>query len=139
MRRFLKYAAAALGLWMVVAITTLPETAALWVAFGTGLAIAGLGLFDLVYGRERGERYSPFLGFAGGIIGALIVIGSQQIEGATFAWGAAIGGAVIMGLSLLSLVVERRREEPRVETVVVTVPATNGEHSLADAQLTSMS
>jgi hypothetical protein len=137
MRRFLKYVTAALGLWTVVAITTLPETAALWVAFGTGLAIAALGLFDLVDGRERGERYSPFLGFAGGIIGALIVIGSRQIEGATYGWGAAIGGAVIMGLALVSLFVERREPAP-AETVVITVPAANGERSLAEAELSPM-
>jgi hypothetical protein len=45
---------------------------------------------------------------------------------------------VIVVLALLAMIVEPRGDERRVETVLVTVPATNGERSLADAQLASM-
>lgn len=128
MGRMIGYATAGLGLWMVVAITTLPQAAALWVAFGTGLAIAAMGLAGFLYGRGRGEVATPAAAAASGIIGALIAIGSQQLEGATFGWGAAIGGAVVIALSLGAYAAApRRAREPETVVLTVPVPVANGD------------
>ncbi len=95
MDKVLSYLVGALGVWLIVAINVFPDAAALWLAFGTAVAITSLASVGAAVAFARGQRLIPAVLTAVTGLGAFLIVASLIFEGASLGWIQAIAGGAI--------------------------------------------
>ncbi len=121
MNRTLKYVMGALGLWLIVAVSVFGSRTALWLAFGTAIAIALVAATDIVVGIRRETALARVATAATGALAIFLVVASLVFEGASMSWLMVVGGGVVELMALGTLGLQGRpvatkvtaRPEPR--------------------------
>ncbi len=109
MSRIFNLVNAALGGWLIVAISVFPRSAALWIAFATAIAItaAAAGLAGVAFVR-RGYVQGA-VASATVALGAFLIVASLVFEKASTCWLMAIAGGVVEAVALGSFVPTRTK------------------------------
>ena len=118
MDRVLNYLIGALAVWLIVAINVFPESAALWLAFATAIAITAFASAAVAFALARGQRLVPALYTGVGGLAAFLIVASLVFEGASLGWLQAIAGGVIEFAVLGALALPSR-----ARTALAAVPA----------------
>lgn len=105
MTKILKSVTALLGLWLIVAISVFPATAALWIAFATAVAITAVASADVALEAVRRRRVSSAVATAS--LASFLIIASLVFESVSLGWLMAIAGGVIEAVALAALAFPR--------------------------------
>lgn len=108
MTKVLKWTTAALGLWLIVEVSVFGEGVALWIAFGTAVTIALLGVIDFGVDIARRDALGATGAVATVLLAAFLIVASFVFDGASMSWLMATAGGVIEALALGALALSGR-------------------------------
>jgi hypothetical protein len=123
----LKYLTALLGLWLIVAVSAFPASAAHWIAFATAIALTAVAVGDAALSGVRRRFVAASTATATALLSGFLIIAALLFAHASVDWLMAISGGVIEALALSELVLPARlrlvtsggtvngRPEPRLE------------------------
>jgi hypothetical protein len=117
MTRVLKWTTAALGLWLIVAISVFGKAVALWIAFGTAIAIALVGVIDFGVAVARRDAGAATGAVTTVLLAAFLIVASLVFDGASTSWLMVTAGGVVELVSLGALALSSRAGGARVVTV----------------------
>src|SRR4029078_467066 len=104
----LKYFTALLGLWLIVAVSAFPTSAAQWIALATTIALVSVALGDAVLSGLRRRIVAASTASATALLAGLRIIASLMFVHASMSWLMVIAGGVIEALALSELVLPAR-------------------------------
>jgi len=104
----LKYSTALLGLWLIVAVSAFPTSAAQWIALATTIALVSVALGDAVLSGLRRRIVAASTASATALLAGFLIIASLMFVHASMSWLMVIAGGVIEALALSELVLPAR-------------------------------
>jgi hypothetical protein len=104
----LKYFTALLGLWLIVAVSAFPTSAAQWIALATTIALVSVALGDAVLSGLRRRIVAASTASATALLAGFLIIASLMFVHASMSWLMVIAGGVIEALALSELVLPAR-------------------------------
>jgi hypothetical protein len=104
----LKYLTALLGLWLIVAVSVFPASAAHWIAFATAVALTTVAVSDAALSGIRRRLVAASTATATALLSGFLIIASLVFVHASVGWLMAIAGGVIEALALSELVLPAR-------------------------------
>lgn len=107
MSKVLKWITALLGLWLIVEISVYGAGVALWIAFGTAIAIALVGVIDFGVDVARRDSLAAVGAVATILVAAFLIAASLVFEGASTSWLMVTTGGVIEVVALGALGLSR--------------------------------
>jgi hypothetical protein len=118
--RALKWVTAFLGLWLIIEISVFAASPALWIAFGTAIAIALVGVIDFGVAVARRDSISAAGATVTVLLAGFLILASLIFDGASRGWIVATAGGVTEVLALGSLVLAAPRWHGEVASAVGT-------------------
>ena len=109
MQRILNLGNAALGAWLIVAISVFPRSAALWLAFATAIAITAVSAASTGVNVFRRRYVEGAVAAATVGLGAFLIVASLVFERASLGWLMAIAGGVVEAMALGAFVPTRTK------------------------------
>lgn len=123
MHKLLKYVTALLALALIIAVSVFGTGAALWIAFGTAIAMTLVAGADLAVSAGRRDPLSSTAAAGTLVLAAFLIVATLIFEGVSMSWLLAIAGGTI---ELLALGVPVRSEAERAAEVAAPQAAGPG-------------
>ena len=112
MGKVLKFLMGLLGLWLIIAVSVFSSGPALWIAFGTAIAITVVAITDSAIDVYRRDPLSSSASAVIALGAGFLIIATLLFEGAAVRWLVGIsGGAIVLfALAPLCVLYVRRRK-----------------------------
>ncbi len=114
MSKVLKFLMGLLGLWLIITISVFNTGPALWIAFGTAIAITLFAVTDFAVDVAPRDAIAATGAVATVLLASFLIVASLVFEGASTSWLMATPGGVVELFALGALGLSRPARGVRV-------------------------